>query len=115
MNIFRLFGEIAIRNDEAIQAMDETTARAEDTGQRTSSAFDGIGRAALGFGKLVVGAGVALGGAWVAAIESTREYRAQMGLLDAAFQTSGHTSTEAKNTYSELNAVLGDTEQAVVD
>ena len=36
-----------------------------------------------------------------------------MGLLDAAFQASGHSSTEAKNTYSELNAVLGDTEQAV--
>lgn len=62
---------------------------------------------------MVVGAGMAIGGAWVAAIESSREYRAQMGLLDAAFQASGHSSTEAKNTYSELNAVLGDTEQAV--
>lgn len=112
-NIFRLFGEIAIRNDEANRALDETSARAEDTGQRTNSAFDGIGRAALGLGKLVVGAGMAIGGAWVAAIESTREYRAQMGLLDSAFQASGHSSTEAKNTYSALNAVLGDTEQAV--
>lgn len=54
-----------------------------------------------------------MGGAWIAAIEGTREYRAQMGLLDSAFQASGHSSTEAKNTYSELNAVLGDTEQAV--
>jgi len=60
-----------------------------------------------------VTAGAALGGAWVAAIEGTREYRAQMGLLDSAFQASGHSSTEAKNTYSALNAVLGDTEQAV--
>lgn len=112
-SLFTLFGEIAIRNDEANRALDETSARAENTGQRTNSAFDGIGRAALGLGKMVVGAGVALGGAWVAAIEGTREYRAQMGLLDSAFQASGHSSAEAKNTYSALNAVLGDTEQAV--
>jgi len=112
-SLFTLFGEIAIRNDEAIKALDETSAKAEDTGQSTNSAFDGIGRAALGIGKAVVGAGIALGGAWVAAIEGTREYRAQMGLLDSAFQASGHSSTEAKNTYSALNAVLGDTEQAV--
>ena len=49
----------------------------------------------------------------MAAIEGSREYRAEMGLLDAAFQASGHNSTEAKNTYSDLNAVLGDTGQAV--
>ena len=112
-SLFTLFGEIAIQNDEANRALDETSSKAEDAGQKTNSAFDGIGRAALGLGKMVVGAGVALGTAWVAAIEGSREYRAQMGLLDSAFQASGHSSTEAKNTYSELNAVLGDTEQAV--
>lgn len=113
MDIFTLFGTIAINNDEANRALDDTAANAESSSQRTGSAFDTIGRAALGIGKAVVAAGGALAGAWVAAIESTREYRAQMGLLDSAFQASGHSSTAAKNTYSELNAVLGDTEQAV--
>ena len=108
-----MLGRIAIENDQANRALDETAEKAEGTGQKTETAFDGIGRAALGIGKFVLTAGAAIGGAWVAAIESTREYRAQMGLLDAAFQASGHSSTEAKNTYSELNAVLGDTEQAV--
>ena len=97
-NIFRLFGEIAIRNDEAMRALDDTADKAEETGERSNSAFDGIGKAALGLGKLVLTAGAALGGAWVAAIEGSREYRAQMGLLDAAFQSSGHSSTEAKTT-----------------
>ena len=72
-----------------------------------------MGKAALGLGKFVVTAGAALGGAWLAAIEGSREYRAEMGLLDSAFQTAGHSSEEAKNTYSQLNAVLGDTGQAV--
>ena len=113
MEIFKILGRIVIENDEANRALDDTANQAEDTNARTSTALDGIGRAALGLGKMVVGAGVALGGAWVAAIEGSREYRAQMGLLDSAFRASGHSSTEAKNTYSELNAVLGDTEQAV--
>ncbi len=113
MKIFELLGEIAIKNDEANRAIEETTNNAEEGSTRTTSAFDKIGAAALGIGKFVVGAGMAMGGAFVAAVEGTREYRAQMGLLDAAFQASGHSSTEAKNTYSELNAVLGDTEQAV--
>lgn len=111
--IFELLGEIAIKNDEANRAIEETTNNAEEGSTRTTTAFDKIGAAALGIGKFVVGAGLAMGGAFVAAVEGTREYRAQMGLLDAAFQASGHSSTEAKNTYSELNAVLGDTEQAV--
>lgn len=113
MDLFKLFGTIAINNEEANRALDDTAGKAEDSSKRTSSAFGAIGRAALGIGTAVVTAGGALAGAWVAAIESTREYRAQMGLLDSAFQASGHSSTEAKNTYSELNAVLGDTEQAV--
>ena len=113
LKIFELLGEIAIKNDEANKAIEETTQKADEGSAKTSSAFDKIGAAALGLGKFVVGAGMAMGGAFVATIEGTREYRAQMGLLDAAFQASGHSSTEAKNTYSELNAVLGDTEQAV--
>lgn len=113
MKIFELLGEIAIKNDEANKAIDETTQKADEGSEKTSSAFEKIGTAALGIGKFIAGAGMALGGAFVAAVEGTREYRAQMGLLDAAFLASGHSSTEAKNTYSELNAVLGDTEQAV--
>jgi gas vesicle protein len=36
-----------------------------------------------------------------------------MGKLESAFQTAGHSSEVAKKTYSDLNAVLGDTGQAV--
>lgn len=113
MELFKLMGTIAVDANQAHKALDDTSAKAEGAEKKTSSAFSAIGGAALTVGKAVVTAGAALGGAWVAAIEGTREYRAQMGLLDSAFQASGHSSTEAKNTYSELNAVLGDTDQAV--
>ena len=113
MEIFKILGTLAVNNEQANRALDETAQKAGDTSGQMNGAFSKIGTAAATVGKVVVGAGIALGTAWVAAIEGTREYRAQMGLLDGAFKASGHSSTEAKNTYSELNAVLGDTEQAV--
>lgn len=113
MDVFTLLGTIAINNTEANKALDDTANKADDTSQQIDGALGKIGSVALGIGKAVVTTGAAIGGAWVAAIESTREYRAQMGLLDSAFQAAGHSSTEAKNTYSDLNAVLGDTGQAV--
>lgn len=113
MELFKLLGTIAVNNEQANRALAETSQQAGQTGNEMSGTFSKIGTAAATVGKVIVGAGIALGTAWVAAIEGTREYRAQMGLLDGAFKASGHSSTEAKNTYSELNAVLGDTEQAV--
>ena len=113
MEIFTLLGTIAVDNEQANQAIDETAGKAEGAEQKTSSAFSKIGGAALSIGKAVVTAGVALGGTWLAAIEGSREYRAEMAKLDTAFVTNGHSSQAAKQTYSDLNAVLGDAEQAV--
>lgn len=113
MELFKLFGKIAIDNTEAKTAIDDTTKKAKDGEKEQTSAFAKIGSAASALGKGMLGVGAAMGGAFVAAVEGTREYRTQMGLLESAFETAGHASEEAKNTYSELNAVLGDTEQAV--
>jgi len=108
-----LLGTIAIDNTEANNALEDTTARANDSANETETAFGRIGSVAKTVAVGIGAAGVALGGAFIGAIESTREYREQMGLLDAAFQASGHSSESAKQTYSDLNAILGDTEQAV--
>jgi len=113
MELFKLLGTIAVDNTEANRALDETSRNADDASTKVQDAFGKIGSVALGIGKAVLTAGVALGGAWIAAIESSREYRAEMAKLDTAFVTNGHSSETAKQTYSELNAVLGDSEQAV--
>ncbi len=113
MELFRLFGRIAIDNEEANRALNETSAEAEEASNQTSNAFQKIGSVAGTIAKGIATAGVALGGAWIAAIEGSREYRTEMGKLDTAFVTNGHSSEAAKKTYSELNAVLGDSGQAV--
>ena len=113
MELFKLLGTIAIENDQANQALEETSQKAGQTGEETSGAFKKIGGAALTIGKAVVTAGAALGTAWIAAIEGSREYRTEMGKLDTAFVTNGHSSESARKTYSDLNAVLGDSAVAV--
>lgn len=113
MELFKLLGTIAVDNERANQAIDETANKADESSDKTSGAFQKIGHAAVTVAKGVVTAGAALGGAWLAAIEGSREYRTEMGKLDTAFVTNGHSSAAAKRTYSDLNAVLGDTEQAV--
>ena len=113
MEIFKLLGTIAIENEQANQAIGETADKAAEGEGAISGAFQKIGGAAATIAKGVLTAGAALGGAWIAAIEGSREYRAEMGLLQGAFEASGHSSEEAKRTYSDLNAVLGDTGQAV--
>lgn len=113
MELFKLLGTVAIDNDSAVKALDDTSKKATETSSETQEAFSKIGSVAGGIAKGIVTAGAALGGAWLAAIESTREYRAEMGKLDTAFVANGHSSEAAKRTYSDLNAVLGDSGQAV--
>jgi len=113
MELFRLFGKIAIDNTEAKSALDETSAKAQDSANETESAFGKIGSVAKNVAIGIGAAGLAIGGAFIGAVESTREYRAEMALLESAFITAGHSSEAAKTTYSELNAVLGDSGQAV--
>ena len=113
MELFKLLGTIAIDSTNAKQEIDKYIEKARESESETSEAFSKIGSVAGNIAKGIGIAGVAIGGAFVGVVESTREYREQMGLLDSAFQTSGHSSEAAKKTYSDLNAVLGDTGQAV--
>ena len=113
MDLFKLFGTIAIDSTKANQALEETAQRAGATSGEVETAVNKIGSVAGGIAKGIGVAAVAIGGAWIAAIEGSREYRTEMGKLDTAFVANGHSSEAAKKTYSELNAVLGDSGQAV--
>lgn len=112
MEIFHLLGKIAIDSTDAERELDKISGSAENTANETDEALTKIGTVAGGLAKGIALAGAAIGTAWIAVIESTRQYRSEMGKLDAAFQVAGHSSEVARETYSELNAVLGDSEQA---
>lgn len=113
MELFNLVGRIAIDNTNANAAIADTTDRAREGADETSEAFSKIGTFAGNIARGIGAVGAVMGGAFIAAVEGTREYRQEMGKLDTAFVTSGHSSETAKNTYSALQAVLGDSGQAV--
>lgn len=113
MELFKLLGTIAVDSTKAQQDIDKFTEKAKDSESETSEAFSKIGNVVGTIAKGIGIAGVALAGAFIGAVEGTREYRAEMALLDSAYQTAGHSSKAAKDTYSDLNAVLGDSGQAV--
>ncbi len=48
-----------------------------------------------------------------AAAEMSREYRAEMGKLDAAFSAQGHSADTATEAYKTLQGVIGETDQSV--
>lgn len=113
MNIFELFGTIAINNKDAHKSLDDTSTKAERTGARIQAAFKNIGSASIKIGKAVVAGAAAIGTAFTATVETTRDYRTAMAKLEAAFTSNKFTAETAKKTYQGLQAVLGDTDQAV--
>lgn len=69
-----------------------------------------------GLNKGLAVAGTALGGlvtGFLATGETSKEFIEDMGKLETAFTTSGHSAKAGKDTYQELVGVLGETDQAV--
>lgn len=105
---------------QAETAADKFDNTLDDLGDSAKDAGDGFtvfkgalsGIIANGFSGLVNGAKSAISS--VAGLEEeTREYRGEMGKLAVAFDEGGFTTEQAKNTYKDFYAVLGDEGQSV--
>lgn len=108
VEIFKLFGSIFVNNDEANKSISETDKKSKGV---ASTLGNGIKTAAK-WGTALVGGAAAGVGALSTVAESTREYRTEMGKLDTAFTTNKFSAADAKQTYSDLYAVVGDSGQA---
>ena len=88
-----------------------------DASKDADKASEGLGGALAGAAKAGLAAvGTAVGavvGGLTAAAEGSREYRTEMGKLDTAFTQNGFSAEAAYGAYSELQGVLGETDQAV--
>ena len=93
MELFRLFGTIAINNQEANDAINETTDTAEKSHPRISTAFEKIGSAAVKVGS-VIATGLAAGTAAIGsivkdAVGNYAEYEQLVGGVETLFKDSG--------------------------
>lgn len=136
MDLFKLFGTIAINNKEANKALSETSGEGEKAESKLGKAFSGIGKGAAVVGKAVA-AGMAAGAAAVGAlvtksIQAYADYEQLVGGVDTlfkessakvqeyaanAYRTAGLSANEYMETVTSFSASLlqsldGDTEKA---
>ena len=96
--------------NQALQGMDDTTEDVEESSSNLGATLANVAKTGL---AAVATAATALVTGLVASAEATREYRTEMGKLDTAFTTNGHSAEAATATYKELQGILGETDQAV--
>lgn len=97
---------------DAAKGVDKVGDAADDAEAETKDMDASLEDAAGAFAA-VTAAATAVIGAIVGCVEASQEYRREMGKLTTAFETSGHSQEAAKETYKELQSILGETDQAV--
>lgn len=136
MELFKLFGTIAINNQDANAGIDETTGIAENAKSKISGAFEKVGNAAVKVGKTVATGMAAAGAAVVAlvkqSVDAYADYEQLVGGVETlfkesadqvlqyanqAFQTAGLSANEYMETVTSFSASLlqslgGDTAKA---
>lgn len=112
---------------EAGQGMNETGNEAQkssrkvkdfaDSAEQAEKASRDLGDTLLNVTKAglatVGAAAVGLVTGLVASAEATRDYRAEMGKLTTAYESSGHSAETALQAYQTLQGVIGETDQSV--
>ena len=104
------YQQAAEETERSIKGLGQETKKTDKSSSNLGSTL--ASAAKTGFMAVTAAATAAVTGL-VAAAESTREYRTEMGKLDAAFTSSGHSSKSASAAYSELYSIIGETDQSV--
>lgn len=98
------------QTENGLEEVNEATGKLEKSSSGLGAKLGG----AVKGGIMALGTAVAsVGGALIGSAEATREYRADMGKLETAFETSGHSAETATETYQALQGILGESDQAV--
>lgn len=112
--------EMGNESDEAADESKKAAKGLDDLGDSAKSAEKSSSGLASSLGNLVKGGLASIGaaaaaavGAFLASAEATKEYTREMGKLETAFTTNGHSVEDAKSAYTELVGILGETDQAV--
>ena len=113
MELFKLFGTIAIDNSEANKGIDDTTTKAETSQTLISTALGKIGSAAVTAGKTIatgLAAGTAaMGKLTMSALNKAGELEQNMGGSEAVFgEYAGKMQEDANNAFSNMGLSASD-------
>lgn len=112
MELFKLFGTIAVDNSEANSALDETSKKGESASSKLSSGFSKIGSAAVKGAAVLGGAVVGVVGSLTGLVAAQEQNVENMGKLETAFERAGLSAQDASDTYTGFMGLLGDSDQA---
>lgn len=103
MELFKLFGTIAVRNSEANNAIDETNDRAQSFSQKMSDKFETIGTNATRLGtKLSLGLTAPITYIGTKAIQATADFEAAMSEVGAISGATGEDLAALRNKAEEM-------------
>lgn len=109
-NGFDETGDEAKKASKGVEKFADAAGIAEDAGRSMGETL--ADAAKKGFSAVGAAAGAVLTGV-TAAADSTRDYRTEIGKLNAAYEASGHNATAAEYAYKKMVGVLGETDQSV--
>lgn len=116
--------EVADKASSGLEEIDDSAEDAEkglddveDSADKAGGSLANLGgkvcdSVVTGLKSVAVATGAAVTG-FLAAAETTREYREAQGKLDAAFASAGKSAKTAESTYSALVRVIGESDQSV--
>lgn len=105
--------DLGKKSEDTAEEVEETADNAEAAERAVSEMGASAADVAKGGLAALAAAAAAAVASIVAIAEESREYRTAMGKLDTAFQDNGHNAEAAYEAYSELQGILGETDQAV--
>lgn len=109
MELFKLLGTIAIDNSGANKEIDETISKASSANSKMSTAFSGIGKAAVNVGKVVAVGFAAITGGIVALGTKAVKYNAEMEQYQTSFEVMLGSQEEALTMMDKLKSAAAST------
>lgn len=104
---------VADTADKAGKEIEESGEEAKEAEREWGDIGETLEKGVAGGLMAVAGACTAAVAGLAAAVESTEEYRLAMGKLDTAFEQNGFSAEQGYKAYSELQGILGETDQAL--
>lgn len=93
MDIFKLFGTIAINNSGAIESIDETAGKAETLSRKVSASFQSVGEKSITLGKKMLPVSAAFGGAAIASGKMALDFEDSMANINTLLDDDSHLRT----------------------
>ena len=103
-------GDEAKKSAKKVEDFGDAAEKAEKSSGGLGTTLASVAKKGLAAVTAAVGAAIT---GLVAAAEGTREYRTEMGKLEAAFSANNHSAETATKTYQTLQGVIGETDQSV--